>query len=99
MVLFKRCGTKTPTHTHTHTQILRTRLDWVGQNPRRIVSSTEGYVFVPTDPFRGAEKELRRKLKKHALTISSKTSKQDQRSSLDDENLFIFFSEIYSHEK
>lgn len=57
-------------------------------------------MFVPTDPFRAAEKELRRKLNKHALTNSSKTSKQEKRSSLDMmkiSNLFIFFSVKNKH--
>lgn len=66
----------------------QTRLGW--SQSTQDVSSSEGYAFVPTDPFRAAEKELRRKLNKHALTNSSKTSKRDQRSSKEMiKNLFL----------
>lgn len=53
---------------HQQTHILRTRPDWSGQN----VSSTVGYVFVPSDPFRATEEELRKKLNKQALQTAAK---------------------------
>lgn len=56
----KRCWTNTQTNTHFANKI------WlVGSGSTQNVSSAEGYAFVPTDPFKAAEKELRRKLSKH----------------------------------
>lgn len=51
MLPLKRCCTNTPTNTHFANE---TWLGW--SESTQNVSSTEGYVFVPTDPFRTEEK-------------------------------------------
>lgn len=80
----KRCWTNTQTNAHFANKI------WlVGSGSTQNVSSAEGYVFVPTDPFKAAEKEPRRKLNKHFDKQKQNKQKIQQRN---DENVWSALS-------